>query len=142
MHRSVTGSLTAVVLLCAATFASADGDPQRGEELYLAHGCYACHGYDGIGRRPLANDASPYMADETVFITYLRLGGDSNPSLPSNAMPSYDSAVINDEDGSDLYAYVKTLVDDPPELQDIRVFTQILERAREAGDARSEDDRD
>lgn len=142
MHRSVTGSLAAAVLLCAATFASADGDPQRGEELYLAHGCYACHGYDGIGRRPLANDASPYMADETVFITYLRLRGDSNPSLPSNAMPGYSSDVINDNEGADLFAYVKTLMDDPPEIRDIPVFMQILDRAEEAGDARSEDDRD
>ena len=52
MNRSVIGSLTAVVLLCAATLACADGDPERGQELYLAHGCYSCHGYDGIGPPP------------------------------------------------------------------------------------------
>ena len=142
MNRSVIASLTAATLLFTATHASADGDPERGEELYLAHGCYSCHGYDGIGRHQLANDASPYMADETIFTTYLRLRGESNPSLPSNAMPSYSTNVIDDDAASDLYAYIKTLVDEPPELQDIAVFTRILAGAEESGDAESDDDED
>ena len=142
MSRSVIGSLTAVAWLCAATLASADGDPERGAELYLAHGCYSCHGYDGIGRRPLANDVSPFMADETIFTTYLRLRGESVPSLPSNAMPSYSADVINDEAALDLYAYIKTLVDDPPEIQDIAVFTQFLENALDTGDSPEDDAED
>lgn len=57
-------------------------------------------------------------------------------------MPSYSADVINDEAAADLYAYIRTLRDDPPEIQDIAVFTQILENALDTGDSPEDDAED
>ena len=42
-------------------------DSSEGEKLYLSHGCYSCHGYNGTGRYPLANDISGIMTSEELL---------------------------------------------------------------------------
>lgn len=107
-------------------------DASNGERLYEDFLCYSCHGYNGTSpRRPLANDVSGIMANESVFISFLRLRGDMNPDTATNTMPNYSAAALSDVQARDLYAYIKSLKDDPPEVADNELMQQILGAAKE-----------
>lgn len=120
--------LAAAILLSIA----ANGqDVANGEKLYEDFLCYSCHGYNGaIPRRPLVNDASGIMASEVTFLAFLRLRGDMNPDTATNSMPNYSEAALSDAQARDIYAYIRTMKDDPPEVADNPVMQQILDAAR------------
>ena len=104
-------------------------DSSEGEKLYLSHGCYSCHGYNGTGRYPLANDISGIMSSEELFTMFLRLRADLNPVSPSNSMPNYSKNVIDDSEAKQIYAYIKTFKDSPPQLEEIPIFKEMLDNS-------------
>ena len=104
-------------------------DSSKGEKLYLSHGCYSCHGYNGTGRYPLANDISGIMTSEELFTMFLRLRADLNPVSPSNSMPNYSKNVIDDSEAKQIYAYIKTFKDSPPQLEEIPIFKEMLDNS-------------
>ena len=104
-------------------------DSSEGEKLYLSHGCYSCHGYNGTGRYPLANDISGIMTSEELFTMFLRLRADLNPVSPSNRMPNYSKNVIDDSEAKQIYAYIKTFKDNPPQLEEIPIFKEMLDNS-------------
>ena len=104
-------------------------DSSEGEKLYLSHGCYSCHGYNGTGRYPLANDISGIMTNEELFTMFLRLRADLNPVSPSNSMPNYSKNVIDDLEAKQIYAYIKTFKDSPPQLEEIPIFKEMLDNS-------------
>ena len=104
-------------------------DSSEGEKLYLSHGCYSCHGYNGTGRYPLANDISGIMTSEELFTMFLRLRADLNPVSPSNSMPNYSKNVIDDSEAKQIYAYIKTFKDSPPQLEEIPIFKEMLDNS-------------
>ena len=104
-------------------------DSSEGEKLYLSHGCYSCHGYNGTGRYPLANDISGIMTSEELFTMFLRLRADLNPVSPSNSMPNYSKNVIDDSEAKQIYAYIKTFKDSPPQLVEIPIFKEMLDNS-------------
>ena len=104
-------------------------DSSEGEKLYLSHGCYSCHGYYGTGRYPLANDISGIMTSEELFTMFLRLRADLNPVSPSNSMPNYSKNVIDDSEAKQIYAYIKTFKDSPPQLEEIPIFKEMLDNS-------------
>ncbi len=104
-------------------------DSSEGEKLYLSHGCYSCHGYNGTGRYPLANDISGIMTSEELFTMFLRLRADLNPVSPSNSMPNYSKNVIDDLEAKQIYAYIKTFKDSPPQLEEIPIFKEMLDNS-------------
>ena len=126
-------ALSCVFFLATAgaqvAFGPVSGDAEKGTQLYYDYGCYGCHGFNGIGRQNLANDVSGIMFNETVFLTYLRARADMNPLFPTQSMPNYTAASLSDEDAKDIYAYIRTFKDDPPEVEDIPVLRAILEDA-------------
>lgn len=110
-------------------YASPSGDAKRGKQLYYDYACYACHGFQGIGRRNLANDVSGIMANEQVFLAYLRGRADQNPRFPTQSMPNYSENSLPDDKALDIYAYIRTFRDEPPAIEDIPVLKGILESA-------------
>ena len=104
-------------------------DSSEGEKLYLSHGCYSCHGYNGTGRYPLANDISGIMTSEELFTMFLRLRADLNPVSPSNSMPNYSKNVIDDSEAKQIYAYIKKFKDSPPQLEEIPIFKEMLDNS-------------
>ena len=104
-------------------------DSSEGEKLYLSHGCYSCLGYNGTGRYPLANDISGIMTSEELFTMFLRLRADLNPVSPSNSMPNYSKNVIDDSEAKQIYAYIKTFKDSPPQLEEIPIFKEMLDNS-------------
>lgn len=107
----------------------AAGDVEAGKKGYFDQGCYSCHGYNGTGRQPLVDGVSGIMTNEDLFVRFLRLRGEQNPLPPSNSMPSYSEDVLPDEAARDIYAYINSLSDDPPPVEDIDVFVELLESA-------------
>jgi len=126
--------LTAAIALAAASIAigQGTGDVERGKQAYYDYACYACHGYGGIGRRNIANGVSGVMASEQVFLIYLRARGDQNPEFSTQTMPHYPASSLPDEDARDIYAYILTLVDEPPAVEDIPALQSILDDAKVA----------
>ena len=45
-------------------------------------------------------------------------------------MPNYDAAALSDEDARDLFAYIKTLRDIPPEVSDDPLMQKVLDAAK------------
>lgn len=133
-------TLITILAACAsvAAFSQEDGDADRGAELYLTYACYSCHGYAGTGRVPLSREASGILSNETTFLTYLRLRADQNPVNPRSTMPNYSVAALSDEHARDIYAYLISLDDEPPALEDIPAFTEILDDAKRRTDANNQ----
>ena len=126
-------SISISVILMAVTsiaVAQATGDAERGKQAYYDYACYACHGYGGIGRHNIANQASGVFVNEQVFLLYLRARGDQNPSFSTQTMPHYPASSLPDEDALDIYAYIMTLVDEPPDVEDIPALQGILDDAK------------
>jgi mono/diheme cytochrome c family protein len=82
---------------------AAPGDAGNGKRLYLADGCFECHGRNGQGGA--FNYPAPALVGIEVpvesFVAFLR-------NAP-NDMPSYGISVLSDKDAADIYAYLQTL---------------------------------
>ena len=133
INRFTTLTAASVFILgttgAQVAFGPVTGDVEKGKQLYDDYGCYACHGYNGIGRKNLANDVSGVMFNETVFLTHLRARSDQNPVFPNSGMPNYAEESLSDEGAKDIYAYIRTFKDEPPDVEDIPALKAILEEA-------------
>jgi mono/diheme cytochrome c family protein len=93
------------------------GDAANGKRLYLADGCFECHGRAGQGGR--FNYLTPALAQEALpvdsFIAFLR-------EAP-NDMPSFSAAVLSDKDAADIHAFLQTLPGPRP-AKDIPLLNQ------------------
>ena len=56
LQRHDRNILGLVCLLMVSGVSAAD--LENGAAVYYDHGCYSCHGYNGTGRTPLANNVS------------------------------------------------------------------------------------
>jgi len=129
---SVTLSCLFILMTASAQveFGPISGDAEKGKQAYYDYGCYGCHGFGGIGRKNLANDVSGIMFREDIFLTYLRGRSELNPLFPTQNMPNYPADSLSDADALDIYAYIRTFKDDPPEVEDIPALKVILDGAK------------
>lgn len=117
-----------LLMHCGSAFAQ---DVEKGAQLYQDYLCYSCHGHNGTSPlRPLANDLSGILTNEDLFISYLRLRADVNPATATRAMPNYSEAALSDDKARDIYAFVKTFIENPPEVADDPLMQQILDAAK------------
>ena len=79
------------------------GDPVNGKRVYLADGCFECHGRGGQGGQ--FNYQTPALAKTALpvesFVAFLR-------EAP-NDMPSFSASVLTDKDAADIHAFLQTL---------------------------------
>jgi mono/diheme cytochrome c family protein len=79
------------------------GDAGNGKRVYLADGCFTCHGRAGQGGA--FNGPAPSLAKtEMPFDAFKGQLRD-----PINDMPAYSTAVLSDQDIADMYAFVQSL---------------------------------
>lgn len=135
MSMKMLRLMPALVLLQLAHAQDFSGSVENGELQYYNFGCYGCHGFNATMRVPLVGDASGIMSSPALFLDYLRLRADQNPVNPKNSMPHYSVSTLSDEQALDIYAYIKSIKDDPPKLEDNPVMQEILEAARANGPA-------
>lgn len=125
------GTLLSVVESQGVSAADSDATVKRGKVLYQAHGCYACHGYNGTGRRQLTEGASGVITNDDVFLIYLRARADVKPSLPKQYMPHYPASSLPDKDALAILSYIRTFNDDPPSIDDAKALRGILQSAND-----------
>jgi len=93
------------------------GDPVNGKRLYLADGCFECHGRAGQGGN--FNYPTPALAQIALpvdsFIAFLR-------EAP-NDMPSFSAQVLSDKDAADIHAFLSSLPG-PKAAKDIAILNQ------------------
>jgi len=99
----------AVVTLSAGAFVIAlaqdvpRGDAANGRRIYLAVGCFTCHGRSGQGGA--YTGPAPILARTALpFEGFKALIRD-----PSNNMPPYSDVVLSDQDVADVYAFLESL---------------------------------
>ena len=79
------------------------GDAANGKRIYLAVGCFTCHGRSGQGGA--YTGPAPILARTALpFDGFKALIRD-----PSNNMPAYSDAVLSDKDIADIYAFLQSL---------------------------------
>jgi mono/diheme cytochrome c family protein len=106
-----------LVFKAAAEDAVPAGDPIKGKSVYLAVGCFECHGRAGQGGQ--LNYATPPLAQIELpvdsFIAFLRAA--------PNDMPAYSAEVLSDQDAANIHAYLRTLAGRKP-VKDFPLLNQ------------------
>jgi mono/diheme cytochrome c family protein len=113
MHdrRFPRGAFVAVVLAGLCLLFASPGRSQEdnaGRALFVANGCYQCHGYEGQGGAALRIAPMSYP-----FAAFARL-----VRHPANEMPAYSPNVLDDESLRRIFAYLRS-VPEPPPVADI-----------------------
>lgn len=112
-----TGALMGSPLARAEELPRPTGDAARGKQLFLAYKCYACHGYTAqTGVRRLV----PMRWPEEAFIGFVR-------NSPIRDMPAYRD--VPAEKLADVYAYLRSIPEDAPDVSTIPLLNDIRARA-------------
>ncbi len=98
------GAAFAVTGVAAASAEdAAAGDAANGRRLYLADGCFECHGRAGQGGA--MNYATPALAQLEMpvesFVAFLR-------AAPRD-MPAFSANILSDHDAADILAFLRSL---------------------------------
>ena len=87
----------------AARAQDGSGDATNGKRVYLADGCFTCHGRSGQGGA--MNYPAPALAQIEMpveaFVSFLR-------EAP-NDMPAYSTEVLSNKDAADIHAFLRSL---------------------------------
>jgi mono/diheme cytochrome c family protein len=79
------------------------GDAANGQRVYLADGCFTCHGRSGQG-------GNYYGATPTLAKTELPFEGFKQQLRdPVRVMPPFAAAVLSDKEAADIFAFLQTL---------------------------------
>ena len=111
-------SLALVLLLASCCWASAQspapaGDAANGQKLFMADGCYQCHGTVGQGSRGTGPRLAPSPVPYEGFAQQVR--------KPANIMPPYTALVLSDAQLADIYAFVSSLPG-PAKPEDVTIL--------------------
>jgi len=120
---SLFGAALFAVALCAGVYGVAQaqdapaGDAAEGKRLYLATGCFTCHGRSGQGGA--MNGPAPILAKTAMPFD----GFKGQLRQPSNEMPAYAEIVMSDKQIADIYAFLQTLPGPLP-TKDMAIFKE------------------
>jgi mono/diheme cytochrome c family protein len=123
-NRGVLAAIAGVGLVAAALagFTGAaraqdapPGDAIEGKRLYLAVGCFTCHGRSGQGGA--MNGPAPVLAKTQMPFE----GFKGQLRSPVNDMPAYSEKVMTDKQVADIYAFVESLPGPRP-TKDMKIF--------------------
>lgn len=103
LHGMALIAVLAGSIMAARADDAPSGDPVNGKRIYLADGCFECHGRAGQGG--MLSYQTPALAQTALpvesFIAFLR-------EAP-NDMPSFSAEVLSDKDAADIHAFLRTL---------------------------------
>ena len=118
-HLAVAAFATAAFNLGASSLLQAQdappGDAGNGKRLYLADGCFTCHGRSGQGGA--YNGPAPILAKTALPFD----GFKAQIRNPVNDMPAFPAALLSDKDIADIYAFVRSLPG-PRSTKDIAIL--------------------
>ena len=105
----ILSSLAGAVLACGALALPAaaqdapTGDVANGKKIYLADGCFMCHGR--VGQGGAYNGPAPVLAKTEMPFE----GFKGQLRQPVQDMPAYSEAVMSDQQVADIYAFLQSL---------------------------------
>lgn len=119
MKRRMIGLVIAlgIVPLTSPSLAqsASAGDAARGKQLYLADGCYSCHGTTGAG----GGFSGPKLAHDGLSPAAML----QQMRQPQAQMPAYTEKIVPDQDAADIIAYIQSLSATPaPSPSDIAIL--------------------
>ena len=79
------------------------GDVANGKRVYLATGCFTCHGR--VGQGGAFNGPAPHLAKTEMPYEGFKM----QMRNPVKDMPAYSDAVMSDQEIADIYAFVQSL---------------------------------
>ena len=94
-------AVTLGVFVALAQVAAPSGDAKNGRKLFVADGCYQCHGYEAQGAAPTGPRLGPRPLAFAQFSKYVR--------NPTGQMPPYTIKSIADKDLADIYAFLQSI---------------------------------
>jgi ubiquinol-cytochrome c reductase cytochrome c subunit len=107
----------ALTLACSSVLAQAADDVERGRQLFMANGCYSCHGTVGQGGE---RSAAPRLAPEPYpFEAFKAL-----VRIPREAMPRFDARYLSDEQLQAIHRYLSSIPKGPA-ARDIAVLQAL-----------------
>jgi len=104
VHVRVCAAVAFGVAAGVAVAQPGAGETVGGAALYVANGCYQCHGYQGQGGA--APRIAPTLYPLQAFVALVR--------HPANEMPAYSPVALSDASLEQIYAYVSSRPDPPP----------------------------
>ncbi len=99
----VAAALGVVVAAAARAQDAPPGDTANGKRVYLATGCFTCHGRAGQGGA--YNGPAPVLASTSLPFEGFKM----QVRNPANDMPAYSEPVMSDKEVADIYAFVRSL---------------------------------
>ncbi|HEY6259390.1 MAG TPA: cytochrome c [Xanthobacteraceae bacterium] len=78
-------------------------DAANGQRIYLADGCFTCHGRSGQGGNYYG--VTPILAKTQLPFEGFKM----QVRNPVRVMPPYTEAVLSDKEAADIYAFLQTL---------------------------------
>ena len=91
------------------------GNAGVGKRLFIADGCFTCHGRSGQGGA--YNGPAPILAKTALPFD----GFKAQIRNPVNDMPAFPAALLSDKDIADIYAFVRSLPG-PRSTKDIAIL--------------------
>jgi mono/diheme cytochrome c family protein len=124
MNRSTVTQLLLTLTFCTLpVFGQSPakaGNAENGKKVYIADGCFQCHGLQGQGGASApVGSYGPRLAPPKLPVAALR----AYVRQPSGGMPPYTSKVLSDSQIDDIYAFLKT-VPAPAPVKDIPLLNQ------------------
>lgn len=102
-----TAALAFLAIQSVSAFAAeTSGDPIQGKRLFLADGCYQCHGTTGAG----GGMAGPRLAPNPLPLEGIK----AKLRTPSGRMPVYTAALLSDAQVADIVAYLQSIPSGKP----------------------------
>jgi len=101
--RSLALAFVVSAVTAGAAFAqdaAPQGSVENGKKLFVADGCYQCHGYEAQGSSATGPRLGPRPIAFAAFSRYVR--------QPTGQMPPYTAKVVPDTDLANIYAYVQS----------------------------------
>lgn len=88
-----------------AQSAGSAGSAENGRKIYVAVGCYQCHGREGQGGSSApVGSYGPRLAPTKLPVSAIR----AYVRHPSGGMPPYTAKVLSDSQIDDIYAFLKS----------------------------------
>ena len=79
------------------------GDVANGQKVFLADGCYECHGR--VGEGGAMNGPAPILAKTKLPFEAFK----GQLRNPANDMPPYPDTLVSDQQVADMFAYLQSL---------------------------------
>jgi mono/diheme cytochrome c family protein len=79
------------------------GDAAAGQKVFLADGCYECHGR--VGEGGAFNGPAPILAKTKLPFDAFK----GQLRNPANDMPPYPDTLVSDQQVADIFAYLQSL---------------------------------